>query len=38
MAVLRLPKLETGIRAFAVLDALVIMALVWLIIASDLFS
>jgi hypothetical protein len=30
--------LQTGIRAFAVFDALVILALLWLIATSDLFS
>jgi hypothetical protein len=30
--------LLTGIRAFAVFDALVLLALVWLIATSDLFS
>jgi hypothetical protein len=30
--------LQAGIRAFAVLDALVLLALVWLIASSDLFS
>ena len=30
--------LQAGIRAFAVLDALVVLALVWLIATSDLFS
>jgi len=31
-------NLLTGIRAFAVLDALVLLALIWLIATSDLFS
>jgi hypothetical protein len=30
--------LQAGIRAFAILDALVVLALVWLIASSDLFS
>ena len=30
--------LQTGIRAFAIFDALVLLALVWLIATSDLFS
>jgi hypothetical protein len=30
--------LEAGIRAFAIFDALVILALVWLVATSDLFS
>jgi hypothetical protein len=30
--------LLTGIRAFAILDALVVLALIWLIATSDLFS
>jgi hypothetical protein len=30
--------LETGIRAFAVFDALVVLAVIWLIATSDLFS
>ena len=30
--------LQTGIRAFAIFDALVLLALVWLIATSDLLS
>jgi hypothetical protein len=30
--------LQAGVRAFAVFDALVLLALVWLIGTSDLFS
>ena len=30
--------LLTGIRAFVILDALVVLALIWLIATSDLFS
>jgi hypothetical protein len=30
--------LQAGIRAFVVLDALVVLALIWLIATSDLFS
>ena len=30
--------LQAGIRAFAIFDALVILALVWLVATSDLFS
>ena len=30
-------RLETGIRAFSIFDALVVLALVWLIATSDLF-
>ncbi len=30
--------LQAGIRAFAIFDALVLLALVWLIASSDLFS
>jgi hypothetical protein len=30
--------LQAGIRAFAIVDALVVLALVWLIATSDLFS
>ncbi len=30
--------LQAGIRAFAIFDALVLLALVWLIANSDLFS
>jgi hypothetical protein len=30
--------LQAGIRAFAVFDALILLALVWLIVSSDLFS
>lgn len=30
--------LQTGIRVFAIFDALVVLALVWLIASSDLFS
>jgi hypothetical protein len=33
-----MPRLLTGVRAFAVFDTLVILALVWLIATSDLFS
>jgi hypothetical protein len=35
---LRRFTLQTGIRAFAVFDALILLALVWLIATSDLFS
>jgi hypothetical protein len=31
-------NLLTGVQAFAIFDALVILALVWLIATSDLFS
>ena len=30
--------LQAGIRAFAIFDALVVLALAWLIATSDLFS
>ena len=30
--------LQAGIRAFAIFDALVVLALLWLIATSDLFS
>jgi hypothetical protein len=30
--------LQAGIRAFALFDALVLLALLWLIASSDLFS
>ena len=35
-----LPRLtlQAGIRAFVVLDALVVLALAWVIVTSDLFS
>jgi hypothetical protein len=35
-----LPRLsvQTGVRAFVVFDALVVLALAWLIAISDLFS
>ena len=32
------PKLETGIRLFAVFDALIVLGLAWLVLRSDLFS
>ena len=31
-------SLETGIRVFAAFDVLVVLALAWLIVSSDLFS
>ena len=30
--------LQTGLKLFAILDGLVVLALGWLIVASDLFS
>jgi hypothetical protein len=30
--------LQSGLKIFAVLDALIVLALGWLIVASDLFS
>ena len=35
-----MPRLtiQAGIRAFAIFDALVLLALVWLVATSDLFS
>jgi hypothetical protein len=30
--------LETGIRVFAVFDALILLGLAWLVLRSDLFS
>jgi hypothetical protein len=30
--------LQAGIRAFAIFDALMVLALIWLIATSDLFS
>ena len=30
--------IQAGIRAFAIFDALVILAMLWLIASSDLFS
>jgi len=34
----RHPSLQASIRAFAVFDALIVLALAWLIFSSDLFS
>jgi hypothetical protein len=31
-------SLNTGLKVFAVFDALVVVALAWLIVSSDLFS
>jgi hypothetical protein len=31
-------RLETGIKIFAVFDALIVLGLAWLVVSSDLFS
>lgn len=32
------PLLETGIKIFAIFDALIVLGLAWLVVSSDLFS